>query len=123
VEDWIDFHELLPRVDAFVCNGGFGSILLALESGVPVLSAGTQEGKSDINARLSYRGLGVDLRTERPTPKQIGRGLSRLMDDGTIRERVSDLQRELAAYDPLEIVERTLAADGIVPEQAVTLSA
>lgn len=32
-------------------NGGYGSVLLSLSQGVPVLDAGIQERKYDVNAR------------------------------------------------------------------------
>ena len=71
VEDWVDFDALLPRADLFICNGGYGSIMQALITDVPILSAGKLEAKNDINARLAYRGLGLDLKTERPNAGQI----------------------------------------------------
>lgn len=114
IEDWIDFDRLFEHTDVFICNGGYGSILLALASGVPVLSAGKLEGKNDINARLDWRGLGVDLRTERPTPKQLARGLDRVLKDTRLRQNVARAQAELASYRPFEIIESTLAADGII---------
>ena len=45
VEDWVDFDALLPRADLFISNGGYGSIMHALMSEVPVLSAGKLEGQ------------------------------------------------------------------------------
>jgi UDP:flavonoid glycosyltransferase YjiC (YdhE family) len=56
IEDFVDFDELFERTDVFVCNGGYGSVTLALRHGVPVLADGRREGKNDINARLDYRG-------------------------------------------------------------------
>lgn len=114
VEDWIDFHALLPVTTVFICNGGMGSILLALSYGVPVLSAGKLEGKADINARLASCGAGLDLRTERPTPPQLRRGVARVLAEPKFRERVNALRAEIATYEPLDIIERKLAADGIV---------
>lgn len=113
VEDWLDFSVLLPQVGVFVCNGGFGSVLLALSSAVPLVCAGKLEGKSDTNARIAYRGLGVDLRTERPTPRQIREGVAEILADRGYAERVRDARAALLRYRPLQIVEDTLARDGI----------
>ena len=79
VEDFVDYGALMPHVSLFISNGGYGSVMQALVNGVPLLLAGKLEGKNDINARLDYRRLGVDLRTERPTPKQIRRGVERVL--------------------------------------------
>ncbi len=111
VEDFVDFNLLFAHADAFVSNGGSGSVLLALRHGVPILAAGSTEGKNDINARLGYLKLGVDLRTQRPTPKKIANGLQRLLADGEIRDNVARLRREFDSYDAFEIIDRRLAED------------
>ena len=89
------------------------NIMQALVNGVPVLSAGKTEGKNDINARLAWRGLGIDLRTERPTAKQLEEGVTRVLGDTKLHENVKRIQAELASYRPFEIIEATLAEDGI----------
>lgn len=114
LEDHLDFGALFAHADLFICNGGYGSVLSALARGVPVLGAGTREGKNDINARLDYLGLGLDLRTERPSAKQIRRGVARLLDDPALARRLQEVRAELAAHRPLEIVDRCLAADGFI---------
>ena len=114
IEDWVDFHALLPRTSLFICNGGYGSVLLSLSYGVPLLCAGKLEGKADINARLDYRGLAVDLRTERPTKHQIAKGVAHVLGDARYAERVRELQLELRRYRPCEIIEQKLTADGIL---------
>jgi UDP:flavonoid glycosyltransferase YjiC (YdhE family) len=111
VEDFIDFHVLLERTNLFICNGGSGSILLALSNGVPVLSAGKLEGKIDINARIDYAGVGVDLKTERPKSKQIADGVARVLSDPRYRENAKRLAAELLSYRPFEIIERRILGD------------
>lgn len=110
VEDWVDFDVLLPRADLFICNGGCGSIMHALMSEVPILSAGKLEAKNDINARLAYRGFGLDLKTERPTPAQIAAGVTRVLDDPRFKQNVARVSAELRACRPLETMERAIAA-------------
>jgi len=119
IEDWIDFHVLLEHAALFVCNGGFGSVLLALSKGVPVLAAGKLEGKNDINARLDFAGVGLDLRTERPSAAQIAAAVDRMLGEPRLADNVRRMRGELERYRPLEIVERALAADGVpAPETA-----
>ncbi len=108
VEGWIDFGALLPRAELFISNGGAGSVMYALVNGAPVLAAGKLEAKNDINARLHYRGLGIDLRTERPTAKQIARGVERVLGDPRYRENVARVRAELREHDTCAIVERAL---------------
>ena len=57
----------MPFVDAYVTNGGFGGVVIALASGVPVVSAGTTEDKAEVGGRVAYAGVGINLKTNRPT--------------------------------------------------------
>lgn len=111
IEDSIHYGDLFDHVDVFVTNGGFGSVLSAMSHGVPVVTAGTREGKNDINARVSYNRLGVDLRTERPTPRQIADGVREVLADQAIAGNVRRVRAELESYDPLTTVRRRLAED------------
>ncbi|MCZ7686032.1 MAG: hypothetical protein M5U28_47640 [Sandaracinaceae bacterium] len=110
VEDWIDFGALMRHADLFISNGGYGSVMRALVHGVPLLVAGKLEGKADINARLDYHGLALDLRTERPTPKQIARGVARVLGEPRFAQNVARVRDELASYDSYAIVEAALTA-------------
>lgn len=109
IDDWIDFDVVLPQVDVFVCNGGGGSLLVALRHGVPVVCAGTREGKNDNNAHIAHHGLGIDLRTERPTPRELRRAVARVLIEPPFRLAAARIRDEIAEYDPLAIVDRHLA--------------
>jgi UDP:flavonoid glycosyltransferase YjiC (YdhE family) len=108
IEDFVDFNLLFPHTQLYVTNGGLGGVLLALSHGVPLLTAGTREGKGDINARLAYRGLAVDLRTEAPSARAIARGADRALKDADMRDRLAAVQSALAAYDSVGIIERSM---------------
>jgi UDP:flavonoid glycosyltransferase YjiC (YdhE family) len=110
IEDFIDYHQLFPHVDVFVTSGGFGSNLAAFLHGVPVVGAGTREGKNDINARVGHNGLGIDLRSERPKPAAIRRAVDRVLTEPSYAARVADLRRELASYTPFDTIEEALLA-------------
>lgn len=110
IEEFVDFGLLFEHARLFICNGGYGSILLALTNGVPVLSAGKLEGKTDINARVDYFGVGVDLRIEGPTTRQIARGVDRILGDDSYAARAARLRDELRSYEPLELIARELEA-------------
>ncbi|MGH2809448.1 MAG: glycosyltransferase, partial [Actinomycetota bacterium] len=108
IEDFIDYDVLFPHVDLFVTNGGYGSILEAMCHGVPVVSAGTREGKNDNNARIQHNRLGIDLRTERPKARQVAAAVTKALTDPAIRRKVDRLRDELASYEPVTIIERAL---------------
>ena len=110
IEDFVDFDLLFEHADLFICNGGYGSILLALGHGVPVVSAGTREGKNDINARIDYFGLGIDLKSERPTTQKIANGVARVMGDKRFARNVERIRAEFEDYRPLALIDGYLAA-------------
>ncbi len=116
IEDYIDYDDLFAHVDVFVTSGGFGSNLIAFLHGVPVVGAGKREGKNDINARVGYNQLGIDLRSEHPKPAAILKAVQTVLDDPTYATNVANLRAELQAYDPIATIENT-----ILNETAATL--
>jgi UDP:flavonoid glycosyltransferase YjiC (YdhE family) len=106
IEDFIDFDLIFEHADLFICNGGYGSILLALSHGVPILSAGTREGKNDINSRIDYSGFGVDLKTERPKRERIAKGVTRVLGDTHFAQNVERIRAEFRTYHPLDLIDR-----------------
>lgn len=115
IEDYIDFSRLFDHADLFVCNGGYGSVLLSLSKGVPVLSAGIREGKNDVNAHIRYFQVGMDLRTESPSAKKIRRAVDRLLRNEQIRSNVAGLAAELSRYNPNALIEEALLLSSTMP--------
>jgi UDP:flavonoid glycosyltransferase YjiC (YdhE family) len=113
IADFINYDDLFPHVDVFVTSGGFGSNLAAFLHGVPVVAAGKREGKNDINARIGYHQLGIDLRTERPKPAAIRKAVHKLLNDPAYAGRVADLRAELESYDPIATIENALLKETV----------
>lgn len=111
IDDYVDFDQAFSHTELFVTNGGLGGVLQALSHGVPLLVAGMREGKGDINARLAFRGLALDLRSETPSARKIARGVRRVLRDAEMRSRVAATARALAAYDSVDIITRTMLDD------------
>jgi UDP:flavonoid glycosyltransferase YjiC (YdhE family) len=99
----------------FICNGGYGSILLSLAKGIPVLSSGIREGKNDVNAHVRYFGVGADLRTERPKPAKICRAVDRLLADESVRTSMARLATEFRSYDANSIITKHMFEARDVP--------
>jgi UDP:flavonoid glycosyltransferase YjiC (YdhE family) len=109
IEDFVDFDCILDHTELFICNGGYGSVLLSLSKGVPLLTAGIREGKNDINAHVDYFGVGIDLRTESPKPSDIRRAAERLLSEPQWKQNVARLRDELSGYQPNELIAAYLA--------------
>lgn len=119
LERYLPFDLVLPSVDAFVTNGGYGSVLQALANGVPMVIAGATEDKPEIAARLAWAGAGIDLRTDRPAEDAIAQAVGALLAVGSPqRSRARAIAQDFAGIDGaariLATVER-LAAQAPVP--------
>ncbi|GJD51258.1 4'-demethylrebeccamycin synthase [Methylobacterium crusticola] len=106
---YLPFEWLLPRIDAMVTNGGYGSVNQALSAGVPLVAAGLTEDKADVNARIAWSGAGIDLRTNSPDPEAIRRAVRTVLDEPGHRRHARRLAVDFAAYDAREEILRLLA--------------
>ena len=104
IEDFIDFDFILDYTDLYITNGGYGGVMLSLSKGVPILTAGITEGKNDINARIRYYKVGIDLKTERPAPDKIRIKTEEMLADKTFKNNASRLQSLLRNYNPYQII-------------------
>jgi len=103
IEDFIPFSDVMPHANVYVTNGGYGGVMLSIENKLPMVVAGVHEGKSEINARVEYFKLGINLRTEKPTPPQIRRSVENLLNDETYQKNVQRLCTEFDSYKPNEL--------------------
>lgn len=79
--EYLPYDELLPRTDVMVTNGGYGGVHFALRHGVPLVVAGMTEDKIEVSARIAWSGVGVNLRTNRPTDEAVAAGVRRVLAD------------------------------------------
>jgi UDP:flavonoid glycosyltransferase YjiC (YdhE family) len=96
---YLPFEWLLPRIDAMVTNGGYGSVNQALSFGIPLVAAGLTEDKADVNARIAWSGAGIDLATNAPTPGAIRQAVRTVLDAPGHRREAQRLAAAFAAYD------------------------
>ena len=101
IEAFIPFKPLLPHVDLYITNGGFGGVHHALANGVPIVCGGTTEDKPEICNRVAYSGVGINLKTNRPTPQRVQEAVKRVLSEPKYRQRARELQAELAQHDAL----------------------
>lgn len=99
VERFVPFKPLMPMVDVYVTNGGFGGVQYALSNGVPVVAGGKTEDKAEIANRVAYSGCGINLKTATPTAAQVGAAVRKILHDPAYRESAGRIRAELAAKD------------------------
>jgi len=110
IEDFIPFTDIMPYADVYITNGGYGGILLGIEHKLPLVVAGVHEGKNEINARVGYFELGINLHTESPTPTRIRSSVEKVMQDDKYRRNVEKLGNEFSRYNPQELCAAYIAS-------------
>ena len=118
VTSFVPFMEVLPKVDVFVTNGGFGAVNQALSMGVPIVIAGETEDKAFVAARVAWTGAGISLGTSHPTPEEVRSAVRKILKDDTYRAKARVLQNNFAQYEALDLIagyveERLAQAPGI----------
>ncbi|MGY1551579.1 glycosyltransferase [Microbacterium sp. A588] len=114
VAEYLPHDRLLPLTDVYVSNGGYGGVHYALEHGVPLVVAGATEDKAEVAARVQWTGTGVRLRTNRPTPEQVGSAVRRVLADPGYAERTRKIGAEIEASTGLAGLETVL--ETLVPK-------
>jgi Erythromycin biosynthesis protein CIII-like, C-terminal domain len=96
---YLPFEWMLPKVDVFVTNGGYGSVNQAMSFGIPLVTAGLTEDKADVNARVAWSGVGIDLATNQPTPYALRQAIRTVLDKPDYGSRASMIADEFATID------------------------
>jgi UDP:flavonoid glycosyltransferase YjiC (YdhE family) len=109
VTDYIPYTSLLPDVDVMITNGGYGGVQHALAHGIPLIVAGRSADKPEVAARVSFVGAGIDLSTDRPSPKVIAQAVHRVLTTAHYREAARALGRDIAETTPLDTIANALA--------------
>lgn len=114
VEAFVPFKPLLPHVDVYITNGGYGGVMTALAQGVPVIASGITEDKPEVGNRVAYSGVGVNLKTATPSAGQIATAVRQVLTHESYKQKAQQLQGVLNRYQS-----PTLAA-GLLEKLAVT---
>ena len=99
ISSYLPFEWLLPKVDVLVTNGGYGSVNQAMSFGVPLVTAGLTEDKADVNARVAWSGVGIDLATNEPSSEVLRSAVRTVLDQPAYRLRAKQMADEFAAVD------------------------
>ncbi len=109
IEDFIPFSDVMPYADVYVTNGGYGGVLLSITNKLPLVVAGVHEGKNEINARIGYFGLGVNLNTETPSVPQLRKAVQEVLDNDNYKNNIEQLCQEFSDYQPLQLCAHYIA--------------
>ncbi len=114
---YLPFEWALAKADAFVTNGGYGSVNQALSFGLPIVTAELTQDKAEVNARVAWSGVGINLATNQPRPEAVREAVRAVLDKPNYRIHAASMAAEYAAIDTQSVILR------IVNEAAQTRNA
>ncbi len=116
VASFLPFEWLLPRVNVLVTNGGYGSVNQAMSFGIPLVTAGLTEDKADVNARVAWSGVGINLANNEPTREALRKAVRTVLDRPAYRLRALQMASEFAGIDTrseiIRIINQVVAGEG-----------
>lgn len=117
---FLPYDQLLPRVSVLVTNGGYGTVQLTARYGVPMVVGGATQDKREVAARVAWAGIGINLRTARPTSGQIRRAVQDVLNTPSYRSRATQI-RAAAELRPDPLTAITASVDVASPTDAAGL--
>lgn len=100
--EYLPYDRLLPLTDVMITNGGYGGVHYAMEHGVPLVVAGTTEDKVEVNARVAWSGVGVNLRSNSPTADAVAAAVRRVQQNPSFRTSSRRMGRRITSSRGLD---------------------
>jgi UDP:flavonoid glycosyltransferase YjiC (YdhE family) len=122
IEDFIPFNDVMHECDVYITNGGYGGVMLAISNELPMVTAGVHEGKNEINARVEYFKLGINLRTETPSPDQIRKSVETILENSEYKNNVTKLSKEFRQYNALLLCQKYIDEAFTSPKNTGTVN-
>lgn len=114
IAGFVPYSELLPRVSVMVTNGGYGGVQFALSHGVPLVVAGLTEEKVEVNARVAWAQVGINLKAQVPDAAAIRSAVREVLRSETFRARARHMRDEMAKMNApvraAEVIEQEAGA-------------
>ncbi|WP_082316971.1 glycosyltransferase [Methylobacterium sp. ARG-1] len=96
---FLPFDHLLPKIDALVTNGGYGTVSMALARGIPLVVSGLSEDKAEVGARVAWSGTGINLASNSPTPESLNSAVTKVLVSGRFRARARAMAARFGELD------------------------
>jgi len=102
--------ELMPRLDAVVCQAGQSTVNEALAHGVPMVVAPIRLGELAVAEQVTRAGAGIAISYAEATPAQLAAAVTAVLDEPDYRAQASRLAAEYAAAGGADAAAARLAA-------------
>ncbi len=97
IERYLPHSTLLPYCDAFVTHGGYGSVMVGLNNGLPLVVIPIQADQPYNAACCAALGVGVMIEPDNRTPEAIREAVRAVLADPTYRANAQRVRDEMAA--------------------------
>ncbi|CAM3495987.1 rhabduscin glycosyltransferase [Xenorhabdus nematophila] len=104
VVEYLNFEHWLPRASIFITNGGYGSLNSAIRHGVPLVVAGTGDGKLEAVARVIWSRCGISLHTDTPSEQQLYQAVTKILSSPIWRQQAQIIRADYESHHTLELV-------------------
>lgn len=91
VEYWIPHTELFQRTDVVITTGGAGTILTALEAGIPLVIVPTEWDKPDNAQRVVEAGAAIRISPRSCSPQRLRAAVEQILSDPKYRDNAKRL--------------------------------
>jgi MGT family glycosyltransferase len=109
VARYLPFEWILRKADVFVTNGGYGGVNQAMSFGIPIVGAGLTEDKADVNVRIAWSGVGINLATNQPDPQVLREAVRDVLEQPGYRVRAASMADEFAKLDTRSLIVRIIS--------------
>ncbi len=96
LERWVSHADLLPRCAALVTTGGAGTVMAALQLGVPMVIVPTGWDKPDSAQRVVEAGAGIRLAPRQCSPARLRDAVEQVLREPSFRENARRISQRLA---------------------------
>jgi UDP:flavonoid glycosyltransferase YjiC (YdhE family) len=86
-----------------ITNGDYNGVQITLANGVPLVGAGMSEDKAEVNNRIAWSGVGINLKTATPSPEQIRAAVREILGNQKYRQKAKQIQIEMSFYNAPEM--------------------
>ncbi|MEQ1975270.1 nucleotide disphospho-sugar-binding domain-containing protein [Xenorhabdus sp. SGI240] len=106
VVEYLNFEHWLPKSSIFITNGGYGSLNSAIRHGVPLVVAGTGDGKLEAVARVIWSRCGISLHTDTPSEQQLYQAVTRILSSPIWHQQSQIIKADYDAHNALASITR-----------------
>ena len=102
VQHWVPHSDLFPKASVVVTHGGSGTVLSALQAGLPLVIVPMQWDHLENAQRVVEAGAGLQLRPGQCTPERLRAAVDRVLNEPAFRQNARRLSAALQRHTGAE---------------------